>query len=210
MIDYTSGGQEKKSGCLGRILIVLLVLGIISIAAFFLLPKLIVKSGPDNFIYKALPEEVKSEVDKFNNLITENIGQLDKYGLDAFEASEILKSLDYGTFTDILEELDSSQISDTSELIDVVQGHIDLSLLDVDRIKKDYYAPVDEEDLRNILSRFKENPLIMRSGFTLVKATVQSALEEQYNRDGSAGVIEEVPAEEKSSSGGSTTKKKKN
>jgi len=210
MVDYTTNGQEKKKnpGCLGAILLILLILGLLSLAAYFFLPAILVKSTSDGFLYEILPDEARVEIENFNRLITENIGQLEQYGLNPDEASAIIESLDYKAAKSILDDFENREISDTSDLLDIIQSHIDLSAMDIKEIKKDYYAPVSQTDLQNTLSNLTGNPLLLRSGFNFVKETILLKLKEQENRDEIENISETGASDDAVPATGSTKKKK--
>lgn len=203
MIDYTAKEKERKgTGCLSVFLIILLILIAIGGSIYLFLPKIISSALSGGTASIFLPEGIRRGTEDFQSFLKENISQMEKVGISTEDATQIISSLEYETIETIFEEIDMNPPSNTSQLIDMVSEHVDLSAVDIKKIKDEYYSEFSTEDIQNMISRTRDSPLMMKSGFRLAKETILNVLSNEENFQD----IEEI---EKSSSGSSTTKKKK-
>lgn len=224
MVDYTARGEEekKKTGCLGMLFVIILILGGLAAAAYFLLPSLLARSSSGGIVYKMLPDEMQEQFDQFQYMVDDNISQMEKYGLDSYELTRIVESVDFGTVENLVDDIERSAISDTNELLDIINHHISIPREQLDKIKRDYYSEISQDDLDRMITRFRESPMIMRTGFSVFKETLLKSLESEdkvieMSEPVEPPPLEETPAEESSaeetsseeSSGGSSTTKKK-
>ena len=204
MVDYTTSGKEKKKmGCLGILLILILVLALLGGVIYLFLPKIISSALSGGAISRILPDDLRRGSENLEIFLEENVNQLDRFGLTTDEATDIVSSIDYGTVEEIVGELEQSSVNNTSDLIDIVSKHIDLSSADIEKIKNEYDTEFSKENLNWALLRFNESPLIMKSGFRVVKETILEVLQSSEIDQN------DVELQSTGDTGSNTTKKKK-
>ncbi|MBB6480321.1 hypothetical protein [Spirochaeta isovalerica] len=211
MVDYTAGGGEekKKSGCLTVLIIIVAILAGLGTAVYFLLPSIIAGAVSGGFASGILPDEVLMQLETINVQIDENIGQLEQYGLDNDEIRTLVESIDYGTVESVLDELEGMENVTTSDLIDLMDRRVDLSAVDLERVKKDFNSQIPEENLNRLLEQARENPLFAKAAFNIFKETLLKSLESEDTIIPEPEMEPEPEQSGGSSSGSSTTKKKK-
>lgn len=181
MVDYTAKGEEKKKrgGCLPAFLIILLVLGLGALGMYFYLPSLISGTLSGKGLAKILPESFRAETEQLNREVGQQIEMLRQAGFPPQQLESILRDLDLPKIEDILDEAETSGITDTDQLIDIVSRHVDLSSLDLEKLKRKYYSQISPDELKDGIERFRESPLFSKSGFSIMKGTILKVLEDQ-------------------------------
>ena len=176
MTDKSEKRSGKGIGCLVAFLITLLVLVLIAGSIYIFLPKIISSAVSGGALSVLLPEGIREGTDEFQNLISDNIDQLEQLGLSTDDAAEIVSSLDFDTIEKCIDDIQKSSISNSSDLIDIISKHIDLSAADLNKIKSDFYTEFEDGELDEIVKSFKESPLMMKSGFRVIKGTILEVL----------------------------------
>jgi len=169
--------EKKKIGCFGVFIIVLIVLAVLAGTVYLFLPKIISSAISGGAASSLLPVDAKRGINELNQLLNENIQELDKLGISPEEASGIVSSLEYDTFEKLINSLDKSPVSNSAELIDLVSKYVDLSSVDLNRIKDEYDFEVSRESIESFTGSFKENPAFMKTGFNVMKTSLLDILE---------------------------------
>jgi hypothetical protein len=202
MSDYYEEDKEKKRmGCGSFILIILLLLAVIIGSAYFFLPKIISSAISGGVITSYLPDNIRRGTEKLSEFLSVSIERMEKAGLSTDEASLIVSSLDYESVELIFEEIEISSISNSSDMIDLISQHVDLSVVDIDRIKEENYTVYTADEMQQSVNSLRKYPILMKFGFRIIKQTVLNTLS---NHESSLETIEEP-----SPGSGSTKKKKK-
>jgi len=101
MDDYGEIKAKKGIGCIGVLLIILLILGLIAGSFYYFLPKIISSAVSGGKVSKMLPEKLQDNTKDFQNVISENINQLEAFGLSKDEAVKIISSIDLANFENV-------------------------------------------------------------------------------------------------------------
>lgn len=184
MVNEYEEKPKKRFGCLGVILIILLVMGLIAGTIFLLLPKILSSAVSGGAVSTVLPKGIQENIKELQKLVSANISLLNDYGLTTDEAVRIMESLDYKTIEVCLEDIQKSSINNSSDLIDTVSKHVDLSSADLGRIKKDINTDFREEELNLQIEKLRESPAMSRSGFSMLKNTIIEVLK-SHDKTGS-------------------------
>ena len=176
MSDYGEIKPKKKIGCLGAFLIFLLIMALIAGAFYLFLPKIISSAISGWTVSTLLPKGIQKDTQNFTELISDNIDQLEEFGLSTDEAIKIISSIDLDTLEDCLDDIQQSSIKNSSELLDTVEKHIDLSAADLNKIKSDYYTEFQEGELNQLIADLKESPVMKKSSFRIIKETLIEVL----------------------------------
>jgi len=176
MDDYGEIKAKKGIGCIGVLLIILLILGLIAGSFYYFLPKIISSAVSGGKVSKMLPEKLQDNTKDFQNVISENINQLEAFGLSKDEAVKIISSIDLANFEECLEDIKMSSISNSTDLIDKFSNYFDLSTLDLNKIKKDNYTDFKEEELNILVDNIQESPIMRKSTFRIFKETAIEVL----------------------------------
>ncbi|MDA3812013.1 MAG: hypothetical protein PF518_16975 [Spirochaetaceae bacterium] len=177
MADYRSGREKKKIGCFGIFLIILIVLVILIGAGYLFLPRIVSNALNGGFVSTLLPQELREGTEEFNVKISENIGELDKLGISPEEASVLISSIDFGTVEKLIYRIEKTPVTNSNELIDMASDYIDLSSVDLEKIKEEYYTEFSEESVQRFISQFNENPRFIKTGFNVGKTSILQILE---------------------------------
>lgn len=205
MIDYTAKGEEekKRSGCLVFFVALIVILLIGAGALYFALPRILM--NPPDIL--PIPEGIQNQQNEISSVVRENLQQINKLGLDNYELASVIEEIDFSTAENIIEDLYTRQVRNTNEAIQVLEENLDLSGINLDRIKEEYYSEISPEDLKRIKEQFDDNPLMIRAGFGVLKETVLNLLYETESIEVEQEVTTEPEPEAERKS--STTKKKK-
>lgn len=176
MTDQIEKKSGKGIGCLGVFIIILIVLALIAGSIYIFLPKLISSAISGGAVSALLPEGVRQRTRDIRQIITDNIDNLEKFGLSTDEAVQIVSSLDSGTLEECLDDIQQSSITNSSDLIDTVSKHIDLSAADLGKIKNDNYTEFKEGELDHLINNLRESPIMKKSGFRIIKGTIIEVL----------------------------------
>jgi len=177
MDDYGEIKAKKGIGCMGVFLITLLILALIAGSFYFFLPQIISSAVSGGKVSKILPDEFQNYTNNFQNIISENINQLETFGLSKNETIQIISSINFTTFKKCLEDIQKSSISNSSELIDKVSEYIDLNIPDLNKLKKDNYTEFKGQELNMLIDNIKQSPVMGRSSFRIIKETVIEVLQ---------------------------------
>ena len=176
MAEEYEGKPKKRIGCLGVLLIILLVLALIAGTIVLFLPKIISSAVSGGAVSTLIPEVLQDDIKELQILVSDNINLLNEYGLTTDEAARILESLDYDTLEACLDDIQKSSIKNSSELIDTVTKYVDLSSADLGKIKKDLNTDFREGELNQQIERLRESPVMRRSRFSVLKSTIIDVL----------------------------------
>ncbi len=177
--EVTIGGimeKKRKKGWLIAILVVLVIILILLLSIYVLIPKIISSALSGGAASNFIPEQYKENIKEINSILENNLGQLEKIGITNEQAKKILSSIEYSTFESITSELTEKEINDTDELIDLLSKNIDLSSIDIEKIKNENFSYLSLEEVKTVLNQIKKNPQLLRIGFFVSKRTAVEIL----------------------------------
>jgi hypothetical protein len=183
MADQSEKKSGKGIGCLGVFIIILLFFALIAGSIYIFLPRIISSAISGGAVSALLPEGVRQGTRDIQYIISDNIYKLEEFGLTTDEAAQIVLSLDFDTLEVCLDDIQQSSITNSSDLIDTVSRHIDLSAADLNKLKSDYYTEFKEEELNHLIENLRESPLMMKSGFRVIKGTIIEVLKSEREMD---------------------------
>ena len=152
MTDQGEIKQKKGIGCLGVLLIILIVLALIAGSIYLFLPKILSSVITGGAVSTLLPQGIQNNTHNLRNLISDNIDRLEEYGLSTEEAVQIVSSVDINTVEECLEDIQKSSITNSSSLIDTVSKYIDLSAADLNKIKSNFYTEFKQGELTGLIT----------------------------------------------------------
>ncbi|MCK5198071.1 MAG: hypothetical protein KAR21_06960 [Spirochaetales bacterium] len=172
MTDQGEIKPKRGIGCLGVLLIIILVLALIAGSIYFFLPKILSSMISGGTVSTLLPAGIQKNTQNLRDLISDNIDQLEEYGLSTDDAVQIVSSADFNTIEDCLEDIHKSSITNSTNLIDTVSKYIDLSAADLNKIKSNYYTEFKEGELTQLITDITDSPLMSRLNFRVAKETI--------------------------------------
>jgi hypothetical protein len=179
MTDQGEIKSKKGIGCLGVLLIFIFILALIAGTIYLFLPKIISSTLHGGALSTLLPEGIQKSIKNSKNLISDNIDQLEEYGLSTDDAIQIVSSTDFDTVEACFEDIQNSSITNSSSLLDKVSEYIDLSAADLNKIKSTYYTEFKEGELNQLMTDLRDSPLMSRLNFRVIKETIIEVLKSE-------------------------------
>jgi hypothetical protein len=113
MAEINERKSKKRIGCLGVLLIIILVLAVIAGSFYLFLPKILSSAVSGGKVSTLMPKGFQSSIIDLQNIVTDNIDLLKEYGLSTDEAAEIVASLDYNTLEACMDDIQQSTIKNS-------------------------------------------------------------------------------------------------
>jgi len=173
---------EKKHGFIRVIIMIFLVLLIIAGTVYFYLPKIVSSALSGGAVSTFMPKEIRENTKEIRTMIKMNLGILAEMGISNEQARDIVSNIEFKAFDNVIQQMDSNPVKNTNELIDLLSTSIDLSTIDINRIKKEYYSELSPDVVEEIVNQYQSKPGFKKIGFNVVKNTVLVILKDQDKR----------------------------
>lgn len=180
MLEAEIEKKNKKHGAIKFLIIGLVVLIALIGGIYISIPSVVSSALSGGAVSSLLPQEVRERNDKINLIIKDNLGSLSEMGISNEVAIKMVSKIDFETFENVINKMQSLSIDNTDELIDLLSICIDFSMVDITKLKKEYYSELAKDTLNQIFTLYNDYPAFRKAGFDVAKKTVLDILKQQH------------------------------
>ncbi len=167
--------EKKSRGCLFFFTIIILF----AVCLYFTMPKIISIVVNNEEVAELLPENVKENLNKVQEVMSENIEQIEELGISKEKVIEIIEKVDPEKIINYLEDIKESDSSDVGELLEIASKHIELSEDDIDILKEKLQDSFSKDDMEKAVSMLLEKADTIEISFPLLKESIIDMIKNQ-------------------------------
>ncbi len=167
--------EQKKSGCLRMLVIFLIIISVIVLAAYWFVPKLIVKSMMSDSARDILPPEINRIVRQSEKEIPKVLAKLN---LTPDQAISEIDRIDYGTVDRVIQRLSEKKSITRDETAELIKTEAGFTHLDTHQIERMLPRNISEHDINRLTTMFAENKGKIRLMMPTFKESIKQMIKE--------------------------------
>ncbi len=167
--------SRKKGGCLKKLLILIIVLAVIGIAAYWFIPQLLVKLMHSDSVVGVLPPQVNQVMRQTEKRIPRILKQVN---LTPEQAKEEVDNVDYDDLERVMQQLSKQKSMTKDQMATLIQNEMELTHLNAGKIKNLLPNKLSSRQIAKATKLFEENKGKIRILLPTLKESVKQMIEE--------------------------------